>query len=269
MVAVSSKEHLLQKAFTPLSGMMDHLARQPIFTQAFTKNLKEIRPWAEKLAGPGENADELASHWAADRAIAQVKPFFHSPEVRSQFEVLHRTGLPFLFAQVQFLKRWGKTFATNPDAMAKVQLGMNGLRTTGINHKDANGNDYFTYPGSQYVTDLVARTANAIGIPAWVPLLVPFTGQLKNTMPGLNSPLTPSVGPTVGLPMKAIAQKFPEMQGIEQTMLGPGASNTYWEQIMPTTISRLYHAVADSPDMPGQFSSAMMKAMQDLSLIHI
>jgi hypothetical protein len=264
LIPVSPIKSWVERGFAHLGGMMDNLARQPIFTHAFAQSYKEIMPWAEKLAGEGTNAEELASHWAADRAMAQVKPFLHSPEVRSQFEILHRTAMPFLFAQTQFAKRWAKTFVTNPDAIAKAQLGMNGLRTTGIIHKDASGQDVFYYPGSQYVTDVIARTANAIGIPAFVPLSIPFTGQVKYLMPGLSNPLTPSVGPTVAIPLKGLTSMFPELNQVEQTLLGPGASNSYWEQVMPTSLARVIHAVSDSPDQNGQFSSAMMKAMQDL-----
>ncbi len=201
MVPIASKTaDLVQKGFTHLSQMMDWLAREPNTLHAFTKALQEVRPWAEKFAGKGENADELASHIAAERALNTIKPYIHSPEIRSQFEVLHRTAMPFLFAQDQFIKRWVKTFVTHPSAIAKAQLGMNGLRTSGIIQRDQDGNEFFYYPGSQYVTTAIARAAQAIGIPASVPLSIPFTGQVKNIMPGLSNPLTPSVGPTCGHP---------------------------------------------------------------------
>ena len=221
-------------------------------------------PTEAEIAAHEAAKEELLSHLAVRRAMTQVKPYIHSPEVRSQFEVMHRTAMPFLFAQDQFLKRWGKTFLTDPTTIAKAQLGMNGLRTSGVIHTDANGNDVFYYPGSAYVTDFLARTAQAVGIPASVPLSIPFTGQVKYLMPGLSNPLTPSVGPTVAIPLKQMTSWFPEFNGVEQGLLGPGASTTYWQQIMPTTISRLYTAVTGDPNSQGEFSSAMMKAMQDL-----
>ena len=264
IVPLGKMSSLVEKTMHPLAQQMDWLSREPNTLHAFTESLHEVRPWVEKFAGTGENADELASHLAAERAFNKIKPFIHNPEIRSQFEVMHRTAMPFLFAQDQFVKRWVKTFVTNPDAIAKAQLGMNGLRTTGVIHRDANGNDFFYYPGSQYVTSVIARAAQVIGIPASVPLLIPFTGQVKHIMPGIANPLTPSVGPTVAIPLKAIAQRFPEMQTLEQGALGPGASNTYWEQILPSTLANIVHMVGDNPDTPGQFASMMTKAIQQL-----
>ena len=221
-------------------------------------------PTEEEIAAHQARNEELLTHLAARRAMNDIKPYLHSPEIRSQFEVMHRTAMPFLFAQDQFLKRWGKTFLTDPTTIAKAQLGMNGLRTSGIIHKDENGEDIFSYPGSAYVTDFIARTANAIGIPASIPLSVGFTGQVKYLMPGIANPLTPSVGPTVAIPLKQLANWMPELNGITQGLLGPGASTTMWQQILPTSLSRLYLAVTGDPNSTGEFASAMMKAMQDL-----
>ncbi len=273
MVPMTATKNLLEKGFHPLSEMMDSLSRKPIYTHAVARALRDTRPWAEKLHPAFEGVDEEArqaaiekdaTEMAGEQAMRAIKPYLHSPEIRSQFEVLHRTAFPFLFAQVQFAKRWAKTFALNPDALAKAQLGMNGLRTSGVIHTDQNGNEYFYYPGSQYVTDTIARAANAIGIPASIPLQIPFTGQVKYIMPGLNDPLTPSVGPTVAIPLKALTARFPELQNTEQAVLGAGASNSYWEQVLPTSLSRVIHAVADNPELPGQLSSATMQAMQQL-----
>jgi hypothetical protein len=273
IVPVVKTQDLVEKGFTPLSRMMDNLSRQPIFLQQFAQAYKQVLPWAEKLHPLVDGVDEEArnaaikedaSQMAADNAMSQMKPYVHSPEIRSQFEVLHRTAMPFLFAQDQFAKRWLRTFATNPAAIEKAQLAMNGLRTSGVIHTDANGNEFFYYPGSQYVTSTLAHAANAIGIPSYLTIQIPFTGQVKYLMPGISDPLTPSVGPTVAIPLKALTGRFPELQNADQAMLGAGASNSYWEQIMPSTLSRVVHAISDNPDQPGQLSSAMMQAMQQL-----
>ena len=66
--------------------------------------------------------------------------------------------------------RWTRTFIDSPEAIRKLQLTMNGLRTSGIVHRDQNGNDSFYYPGSQYVTEMLGATLNAIGIHTTIPL---------------------------------------------------------------------------------------------------
>ena len=275
LVPVTATKTLIEKGFQPLSRMIDNLTRRPLFLHAYAHAYKEMEPWAQKLFGDTEeiitdpvkrakNIEEMTSHLAAEGAMRAMKPFLHSPEVRSQFEVMHRTAMPFLFAQTQFLKRWTRTFVTNPDAIAKAQLAMNGMRTSGIVHTDSNGNDFFYYPGSQYVTDTLARAANAVGIPAYVPMMIPFTGQVKYLMPGISNPLTPSVGPTVAIPLKMLANRFPELQKMNQAILGPGASNDFYGQILPSTLDRVRHAISDNPNLPGQLSSSMMMAMQQL-----
>lgn len=255
---------LTQKGFNSLSKIIDSVARKPHTLNAFAKAYRDLLPGMREIAGEGENAEELAAHVAAGRAMEAVKPFIHNPEIRSQFEVAHRTAMPFLFAQDQFAKRWVKTFVDSPSAIRRAQLGLNGLRTSGFVQKDQNGNDFFYYPGSQYVTNMLSHVLGAIGIHATIPLEVPFTGALNQIMPGINNPLAPSVGPVVAIPVKALADRFPEFQGTEQTLLQQGASGGYWQQILPTTLSRLVTAFSGNPNTSGEFSSAMMKAIQEL-----
>jgi hypothetical protein len=216
---------------------------------------------AEK-ARQTEAHDRMLSDMATTRAFQAVKPFVHNPEVRSQFEVMHRTAFPFLFAQTQFVKRWARSFADNPQAIRKAQLGMNGLRVSGITHQDQYGNDVFTYPGSAFVTRLLGETLNALHISAAIPVGVPFTGEIKNFLPGLANPLSPSVGPGVAVPLKEVANFFPELQPTQQALLQEGASQTWWEQILPTTLTRLIQTVSGNAQTPTEFASSMMKAMQ-------
>jgi len=263
LVPVVGFRNVLSRGMNVMGRMMDVLARQPNALHAYITARRELAPWVEQLQGAGQNAEELLSNLAAHRAMNALKPFVHSPELRSQFEVLHRTAAPFLFAQDQFIKRWLRTFADSPDAIRKAQLMMNGLRTSGVIHRDANGNDFFYYPGSGTATTLIAHVLNTLHVPAALPIGVPFTGEVKYVMPGLANPLTPSVGPFVSVPMKAITQMFPEFEGTEQALLQQGASQTYWQQILPTTLSRVINTVISNPNTPGEFASMAMKAIQE------
>jgi hypothetical protein len=261
---VTPVESLIQRGFEPLSKMTDALSRQPIFLHSYMERYTALYPEMRRITGNAETASELAAHVATSQALQIIKPYLHSPELRTQFEVLHRTGMPFLFAQRQFLQRWAKTFVAHPEAIRKLQFLNNGLRQAGIIHTDQNGNEFFYYPGSQLVTDGIARALNAIGIHASIPLSVPFTGQVKYLVPGLNDPITPSAGPTVAVSMKALTHFLPEMQKADTAMLGPGANNSYWDQFMPSTLSRVIHTFADSPDQRGQLASSVVYAIQML-----
>jgi hypothetical protein len=256
---------LVQTGFQSLSKIIDWLSRQPITLQAYAEGMEELRPWVEQIVGK-DASDEVKNSMLSDlawhRAGNKIKPYIHSPEIRSQFEVIHRTAMPFLFAQDQFIKRWVRTFADSPEAIRKAQLAMNGMKTSGFVHTDSNGNEFFYYPGSATVTSLLSDVLTKIGVPASLPISVPFTGEIKNIMPGLADPLTPSVGPLVAVPLKALADHFPEMQPAETSLLQEGATESWWEQVLPTTVTRLIQTYSGSSADQGEFGSMMMKAIQ-------
>lgn len=256
---------MIQSGFQNLSKIIDWISRQPIALQAYAESREDLRPWVDKVVGKNA-ADDVKESMLSDlawrRAGNRIKPYIHSPEIRSQFEVIHRTAMPFLFAQDQFLKRWIRTFADSPEGIRKAQLAMNGLRTSGFVHTDANGNEYFYYPGSATVTSLLSHTLTFAGIPSSLPIAVPFTAQVKNLLPGLNDPITPGVGPVVAIPLKELANFFPELQPAQQAILQQGASQSWWEQVLPSTATRLIQTFTGSASDQGEFGSMMMKAMQ-------
>lgn len=256
---------IVQSGFQNLSKIIDWISRQPISLQAYAQSMDELRPWVEEFVGKDASEEvktAMLSDLAWNQAGNKIKPYIHSPEIRSQFEVIHRTAMPFLFAQDQFIKRWVRTFADSPEAIRKAQLGMNGLKTSGFVHTDANGNEFFYYPGSGTVTSIIADALTKIGLPASLPISVPFTGEVKNLMPGLADPLTPSVGPLVAIPLKSLSDIFPELQPTQTALLQEGASESWWEQVLPSTVSRLIQAFSGSSADQGEFGSSMMKAMQ-------
>lgn len=261
----SNFSKLVQTGFQSLSKIIDWISRQPISLQAYAESMEELRPWVDNVVGRDASQsvkDSMLSDLAWHRAGNKIKPYIHSPEVRSQFEVIHRTAMPFLFAQDQFVKRWVRTFADSPEAIRKAQLAMNGMKVSGFLHTDSNGNEYFYYPGSGTVTSIISDVLTKIGIPASLPISVPFTGEIKNIMPGLADPLTPSVGPLVAIPLKSLANIFPELQPTQTALLQQGASQSWWEQVLPSTVSRLIQAYTGSSSDQGVFGSSMMKAIQ-------
>ena len=266
---IPKTDQLIAKGFHQLSRQIDWISREPMTLQAYASFLKDSRPWAQKLLGSdadSEAVEKLASDRAAKMAMEKVKPFIHSPEIRSQFEILHRTAMPFLFAQDQFIKRWGRTFVDSPDAIRKMQMTMHGLEMSGFIHTDSSGNQVFYYPGSALATSIVAGVMAKFHMGATIPVGIPWTGQINNLAPGFSNPTTPSVGPVVALPLKAASGMFPELQPAQQTLLQGGASSSFLSQIMPTTVSRLMDAVAGSPNNNSEFLSSMVKAMQLLAV---
>lgn len=264
VVPVHKFSGFLSKTFEEMVGKpMNWMSRQPHFIHQYTDALAQTRPFAESIHGAGQNAEQLASDLASQRAVNAMVPYIHNPELRTQFEDYHRTLFPFLFAQRQFLQRWGRTFADSPSAMRELQLTTNALRTTGIIKRDQSGNDYFYYPGSQYVTEMIAGTLNQLGIHSTIPFMTPFTGEVKYLMPGLSNPVTPSVGPFAAVAMKELAKVMPEMTGFNQAILGQGAGEGVIQQFTPSIVNRLYNALG--PEESGsQLASTMAMGMKFL-----
>ena len=266
---VPKTDKLIGEGFHKLSRIIDWISREPMTLQAYATFLKDSRKFAAaKLAIDGEEASpEAIEKWASDRAakmaMEKVKPFIHSPEIRSQFEIIHRTAMPFLFAQDQFIKRWSRTFIDSPDAIRKMQMTMHGLEMSGFIQTDpTTGQQIFCYPGSALATSIVAGVMQKFHMGASIPVGIPWTGQVNNLAPGFSNPTTPSVGPVVSLPLKAASGIFPELQPAQQSILGPGASGNFLSQITPTTVSRLVTAATGSPNNNSEFLSSMVKAMQ-------
>jgi len=262
LVPVGKFQSLLGNFMNKLAIQMDVLARQPNYLHAVAQNMKEVEPMVRALQGDGEHADQLLGDLATQRGIADLKPFIHNPEMKTQFEVLHRTAAPFLFAQHQFLQRWGRTFAENPAAIREAQLLMNGLQTSGLIHQDSQGNWFFYYPGAGSATSTVAHILDHFGIKSSLPINIPFTGELRYIMPGISNPLTPSTGPFIAIPLKAIAQFDPAFQGIEQALLQQGAAQSYWEQVLPSTVSRVINGIVGDSNPGTTYASMMINAMQ-------
>lgn len=208
-------------------------------------------------------ADEHIRQIAVERATAKTIPFIHDAQMRSQFSVTTRNLAPFWFAQEQFYKRWINVAKHSPEAFREAQLTMMGLRHSGVIHTDDQGNDYFIYPAASVVQDAISKGFEALtGKKVSLPLPIGFSGQVRFATPGLERLGVPSFGPLVGIPMHAMAQRFPELAPVEAGVLGDrGAGRAYWEQITPTAVSRLVHVATDNPNTSPQMASAMMQAM--------
>lgn len=245
---------------------IDWMVRQPLFIHNYALAKKE----AEGLAALfGDDAEGLVQHHieqvALQRAIGKTASAIDDSQLKSQFSHVTRNLAPFWFAQEQFYKRWATTFVHSPEAFRKAQLTMSGLRHTGVVHTDENGEDWFWYPGVGAVQNLLVGVAEKVtGHKITLPVKTGFSGRVKYATPGLDGFL-PSVGPLVGMPLSALARRFPELADLEQGVIGErGAGRPYWEQIMPTTLTRLIHAATDSPETSPQMASAMMQAIQYL-----
>lgn len=264
LLQIHDEKTLFSKPWEILVGKpANWMARQPHFIHAYAEALPKARAWAARVSDNPDQIEKLASDLATEKAINTMIPFIHNPELRTQFENTHRILFPFLFAQRQFLQRWGRLMMESPDAFRKIQLSTNGLRTLGFIRKDANGTTYFYYPASEYPQQLITSVLSKLGLNISVPMVVPFTGQIKYLMPGLANPVMPSVGPFAAVGIKELAKLMPEFNHLSSTVLQQGATSPVWQQFTPSIVNRAWEAV--SPTERGSMLASMtMQAIKYL-----
>lgn len=267
-VPINKWQNFLDKGFEQVVGRpMDWISRQPIFVHAYAKAQNELTPLrsylTDQLEMSPEEVGKIMYEHSRGRALDEVTPFIHDVHARSQFSENMRNLLPFQFAQEQFIKRWTKTLIDNPAEVRQAQLLLHGFTHSGFVHKDDQGNDYFMYPGSQYLQNVLSPMVSSfLGSPGTVPVPVGFSGELRFMSAGAEHMTSLAPGPLFSIPMNLLASRFPELEPVAQKTLGErGAGRPFWEQITPPTVARLVHVLVDDPNKSPQMASAMVQAM--------
>ena len=205
-----------------------------------------------------------------DRARMQILAYVDNPAVQSQLAFSIRNFARFYRATEDFYRRFYRAVRYNPESLARAALTYEGVTHSGFVQKDDQGEDYFLYPGVQYVYRAVQTAMTALGVPAEfkAPLPVEFGAKLKMITPSLNSD---SVVPTLAGPLSGVSVKvLSNLVGI----FSPGAADTitrvtlgkYAEgqpmvsAFLPAHVNRIYAAMNQN-DRDGQYASAWRKAV--------
>jgi hypothetical protein len=210
--------------------------------------------------------ENLAGELAVERTINNVVPFLDSHEIRSQFGEYAKGFLPFWYAEENFLKRWGRTIKIAPETIRKGQLLYQGLKSGGVIRTDSQGRDWFVYPGSGAMTEMLGKVPFLGDV---LPAGVVFATETRNMLPGFDIERTgaPSVNPLAALPLQAMSNMFHELRPIQKALVGEvGIAQSGFSQFVPTTIRRFYDVLASgSADEPTRkYASAMMSTLQIL-----
>lgn len=229
--------------------------------------LDEIVRKAVRFWNSEDDALRQITEVAAERAFADAVGYIDDHNIRSIMAENIRNIVPFYFAEEQFIKRWVRTIAYDPASVHKIQLLKHGLQSVGFIKTDPeSGQDYFHYPFSAPLNSALGRLAEGItGQPHALPMSVPMTGQVRYALPGFDNLGVPSVGPLVAIPLSAMANRFPELQGAEYEILGERAAGRgFINHVVPTSVRRFYDAFTARPDSNREMASAMMSAIQYL-----
>lgn len=272
---------------------MDWLSRQPIFLDNYHMGVMAARRQLSRFydgpqtitdaagvtreltdAEKTEAFDKLVSDVATERAVNETLPYVHDVRSRTQFEVVHRRTAPFLFAQRQFYARWMRNFVHSPEAIARISTIMNGLRVSGFVHNDPQtGEAYFVYPGSGTLNDIVTRTLNHLGVPAYMNVPSSFTGEVSALIPGLTG-VVPGASPFISMPLNVLSTMFPGVQDF-RTFADLGSQDTFdpnagvagnaLNSFLPSFVTRVVSALGADEEGRAEVATQIINAMAYLS----
>lgn len=200
-----------------------------------------------------DNVAEESLKYAAEHTIRDVMPFVDSHEIRSQYAEYMRGLLPFWYAEENFLKRWGKILSEGGPAatlqrLERLRLTYMGLQSAGIVREDAQGNDYFVYPGSELLAETVSRLLPGAGLSPGIDVM--FQSATNRILPGFTNDWgRPSITPLITAPVGYFLSYMPELKPIDEALVGEEYVNrNALKRFVPASIMRIWDAIADTMD---------------------
>ncbi|MBM4407748.1 MAG: hypothetical protein FJ038_03905 [Chloroflexi bacterium] len=211
--------------------------------------------------------DRMAATAASRGAVEDVIPQIDNHKVKSQYADNMRNLQPFFFAQEQMLKRWAKTFIAHPAALRRAQLLFMGAQHAGVIRENDYGDKVWVMPLSGAGQQAIGGLGKLITGESWaMPTAVPFTGEVKYTIPGVSNPLAPSVGPLVTIPLNQMSRHFPEIGYWQTNVFGEETQGkSFIGEFVPVSVRRIYDAAFANNENSSQYASAMISAMQYLA----
>lgn len=259
-----AKRGLLDKTFFgPVSKAYDATVRSPAYQAGYKQELDRLVGQAKTLGVEPdmEQVQRSAARWAAKAVGLSV----HNPAERTAMDIWLGSWMPFSFARVQFLKRWGRVMASNPAFLSKAVMLQNTLTNDGVFTKNQYGEEVFTMPfpieGSGSISFAIGKDSGAgvlSGIGAVSPPELPFSGDI-----------IPGFGPAVSLPIAFLATNKHTPQSLVNGVLGPidtslpyqGAADRMLNAVVPSWIGHLTDAVLGD-EGNATFGGAVIDAMK-------
>lgn len=244
-----------------LNPMINYLSREPLFAEEAFRAYRLIKPQVDAGLLSEDQAMTLALGQASNKAIR----FVHNLNERSQWSTTARNWIPFAFAQEQAYKRVGRLLAENPGAFRQYQLMLAGVHNIGAQVQGPSGQNYWAYPGTGFLGQGVPKIASMLGLPveASSPVFAAANLSSASVMFPFAEGVRPGVGPLIAIPVKAIADLFPEVQPEASGVIGSLAANEpMWKQFVPNVF--VQRAIEAGQGNSAAFNSTVMQTMQNL-----
>ena len=202
------------------------------------------------------------------RGMTLTSAFIDDHRIRSQFQQMVGTMIPFWFAEDQFLRRMGRSLKHNPTMLRNLHLMMNAGVNSGLVQEDQFGEKKLVIPGSEVAATYMLEIADEFPIINRFfggPLGIVARNGLQNGI-AMNIHVVPGydleqvgqmgVGPLLSVPINLAAHRDPEMRKEYEHHLTGGRfsgasqliessadftgllSETIWSSVVPSIISR-------------------------------
>lgn len=270
---------LMEIGWDAMGAANARLTRYPLGMDAYTNILKTmdeagflesyIKKATAGLEGEAlekgvKNAKSQIAAMAEDLAKNRVLSFVDNPEVRTQLAMNVRNFSRFYRATEDFYRRVTRAVRYNPEAIVRASLTYEGIAHSGWVQTDDNGDQYFFYPGLTPVYNVMAKLGPIFGVENAfkTPMPVEFGAKMKMITPSLNpDSLFPTfAGPVAALPIKMIGNIIPQVNDLEQYLLGAyGEDQPLISSVMPAHLNRLLQAM-NTDERQSQYASAARKA---------
>lgn len=187
----------------------------------------ELRGMAKQaLRSQGNLSTEEAHALSMDHAVQRSRDMLYDLHNRSQFGDISRHFFPFFDAWKYNLEQVARLGVSNPESIRRFQLGVEGARGSGFFHIDENGQEVFTFPGSEFVAK------HTIGA------RVPFTAPASGLNMFSQTPLMPGLGPVIQIPLGRLLPDRPDTDWIRRIAL-PYGESTLGGTLSPPWIDKL------------------------------
>jgi len=202
---------------------------------------------------------ELWRDAGLQRAMTLTSSFIDDHRIRSNFQTMVNTAVPFWFAEDTFLRRFARGLAHNPLMLRNLNLFTGALRDMGIVQKDQYGNDILVIPGSGatvgFVMELADRTpiVNRIFGGNLGSVAKPNLASSLHVIPGydLDRMGQMGFGPLLSIPINLVANIDSTIRNTFENNLSGGRftpenrGEVVWSAVVPQVIARPVSAIMD------------------------
>ena len=232
------------------------------------------------------NAHQNRVNHAMEKAGSVTASFIDDHRIRSQFQEMVGSLIPFWFAEDLYLRRWVRGLTQNPLMLRNLQLTIRGGEKAGMVREDQNGRRYLvipaTLPSSQVLMDAIHEIPVIGGYLAGV-ASIPTTEQmfrLDRLMPGYDMETVgrPQVGPFISYPLTRLAVSDPTIfedispfmqerfayvaDGRDAEDAGNSKLHDFLDAFFPYPISQGLIMTGEHWNRGEQFASAQLQAVK-------